>query len=144
MRDELPLALEEAVKGALFPFRVRLGKYFILKIEEGVLGYHEFDQVSNNNLDIIYSPQQSNQRTVIDQIVNNTNYKTDKEGASDILILLLEGHDTTAFSLSWILLELAKSSNEQCVLRSEILKYEEHERDNLEVLRNAVKRGLRL
>jgi cytochrome P450 len=51
--------------------------------------------------------------TVIDCIVNNPNYKDNRERIADILILLLAGHDTTDYSIAWILLEVAKNQCEQ-------------------------------
>ena len=82
--------------------------------------------------------------TVIDQIAQNTSYKTDKERVSDILVMLFAGHDTTAFSLSWTLLELAKKPHEQRLLRNELRSHPEEERMSSTMLRNVVKEGMRL
>jgi cytochrome P450 len=82
--------------------------------------------------------------TVIDQIAQNTSYKTDKERVSDILMLLFAGHDTTAYSLSWTLLELAKKPHEQRLLRNELRSNPEEDRSNLTMLRNVMKEGMRL
>jgi cytochrome P450 len=61
-----------------------------------------------------------------------------------MLVLLLAGHDTTAYSLAWILKELAKNPQEQANLRSELLQTSVEERHNLKALQNVIKEGLRL
>ena len=58
--------------------------------------------------------------TVIDLIANNKNYVNDKERASDIVMILAAGHGTTAHTLAWTILELAKNPLEQEKLRKEL------------------------
>jgi cholestanetriol 26-monooxygenase/25-hydroxyvitamin D3 1alpha-hydroxylase len=58
--------------------------------------------------------------------------------------MLFAGHDTTAFSLSWTLLELAKKPHEQRLLRNELRSHPEEERMSSTMLRNVVKEGMRL
>ena len=143
-KNELPLALEEGVKCFVFPFRLKLGKYISPKSRRALLASTRMIKLATKILTSYRALNNPTRGTVIDQIANNTSYKTDKERASDIMILLLAGHDTTAFSLSWTLLELAKNSNEQCSLRTELRRHKEHERSSLPILRNVVKEGLRL
>jgi cytochrome P450 len=47
--------------------------------------------------------------TIISRIMMNPNYDCDEERASDIAIFLAAGHDTTAYSISWTLLEIFRN-----------------------------------
>mmetsp|Transcript_36995 Transcript_36995/g.78130 ORF Transcript_36995/g.78130 Transcript_36995/m.78130 type:complete len:521 (+) Transcript_36995:432-1994(+) len=49
--------------------------------------------------------------TIISRIINNQNYANDVERAADIVIVLVAGHDTTAFSIAWALIEVARSKD---------------------------------
>jgi len=82
--------------------------------------------------------------TVVDLIANNENYKTDKERASDILLLLFGGHDTTAYTLSWTLLALAKNPEEQLKLQKELNSTAVDKRTSSVGLNNVIKEGMRL
>jgi len=50
--------------------------------------------------------------TIISRIVNNEHYANDTERAADIVIFLFAGHDTTAFSIAWTLIEMARNQND--------------------------------
>ena len=82
--------------------------------------------------------------TLIDHIAQNSNYESDKERVNDILIFLFAGHDTTAYSLSWTLLELAKNPEEQRLLREELRMQPQEERTHLKRLKNVAKEGMRI
>ncbi|CAB9501025.1 Leukotriene-B(4) omega-hydroxylase 2 [Seminavis robusta] len=47
--------------------------------------------------------------TIISRIVNNPNYTCDDERAADIAIFMAAGHDTTAYSISWSLIEIFRT-----------------------------------
>ena len=36
-------------------------------------------------------------------------YKSDNERCADVLVFLIAGHDSTAYSLSWVILEVARN-----------------------------------
>mmetsp|Transcript_29395 Transcript_29395/g.64771 ORF Transcript_29395/g.64771 Transcript_29395/m.64771 type:complete len:493 (-) Transcript_29395:61-1539(-) len=47
--------------------------------------------------------------TIISRIINNPNYANDDERAADVIIFLSAGHDTTAYSIAFTLLEVARN-----------------------------------
>jgi len=63
-----------------------------------------------------------NTNTIIDMICNDNQYENDEERISDMLLYFAAGFDTTAHSLSWALLELAKNETEQNKLRNALLE----------------------
>jgi cytochrome P450 len=81
--------------------------------------------------------------TVIDLIANNMEYKDDKERASDIVIMMVGGHDSTGFTLAWTLLELAKNPSEQAKLRSELKSLPVEDRINSVALNCVIKESMR-
>jgi len=76
--------------------------------------------------------------------MKNQGYKNDNERAADILVLLLAGHDTTAYSVAWILIALAKSPIDQAELRDNLKSVTHDERRNVKMLGYVIKEGLRL
>jgi len=103
--------------------------------------------VTNLSLKIIESYhklQNPIKETIIDRIMNNPTYKSDMERAADVTSLLIAGHDTTAYSISWVLRELARAPKEQEKLRSSLEAMGEDAWDKSPVLRNVVKEGMRL
>jgi len=68
------------------------------------------------------SKDEKNPNTIIDMIVNNKEYKSDEERISDMLIYFVAGFDTTAHTLSFALLELAKNQTAQAKLRKSLLE----------------------
>merc|ERR1712232_957403 len=67
-------------------------------------------------------PCKKNSNTIIDMICNDNQYENDEERISDMLLYFAAGFDTTAHSLSWALLELAKNEIEQNKLRNALLE----------------------
>jgi len=58
--------------------------------------------------------------TIIDCLARNPCYANDDELAADVVLFLTAGHDTTAYSLAFTLLELARNQDEQKKVRDEI------------------------
>lgn len=58
-------------------------------------------------------------KTIIGRILNNA-YPTEKHRISDLLVLLVAGHETTAASLAFFLLEMARHPEERRKLQSEL------------------------
>lgn len=56
--------------------------------------------------------------TVVSLIARNGAYRNDRERCADLLIMLIAGHETTAFSICWTLAELAKHPEEAASLRA--------------------------
>ena len=128
----------------VIPLRSRFGKYVFPEAKKAHLASMRLLELGTNILESYRAMDNPTKGTVIDQIAQNTSYKTDKERVSDILMLLFAGHDTTAYSLAWTLLELAKKPHEQRLLRNELRSNSEKDRSNLTMLRNVMKEGMRL
>jgi len=62
----------------------------------------------------------SSTTTVISAIAADDGYASDDERVCDIIVFLAGGYDTTAFTLSWALLELARHPAEQARLRDSL------------------------
>lgn len=139
---ELEIVLKEN-RNSHIPLRWRLGR-FIPSVRRARLGSRRLYALGEKILATYRTIENPIKDTVMDRIVNNPNYSDDKERINDMLVLLLAGHDTTAYSLAWILKELAKHRQEQAKLRSELLNTSIEERYNLKALQNVIKEGLRL
>jgi len=81
--------------------------------------------------------------TVIDCITRNKAYKNDMERVADVLLLLFAGHDTTAYSIAWTLIELAKNPIDQAVLHEELNSVTFNERKHVNMLKNVIQESLR-
>ncbi len=113
----------------------------LLRIREGgknllALGYKILESYRN-----LKEPRSG---TVVDLIAKNNEYKSDKERASDIIMLLVAGHGTTAHTLAWTLLELAKNPLEQQKLREHLRSLPEEDRSKSDVLHTCIKESMRL
>ena len=82
--------------------------------------------------------------TIIDRMMHNSAYKNDSERFADILFLLVAGYDSTAYSIAWILKELAKNRQEQQHLRDSLNSLGKGDWNQSNALRKIVKEGLRL
>lgn len=139
---ELEIVLKEN-RNSYIPLRWRLGR-FIPSVRRSRLGSKRLYALGEKILATYRTIENPIKDTVMDRVVNNPNYHNDKERVNDLLVLLLAGHDTTAYSLAWILKELAMHPQEQAKLRSELLNASVEERYNLKALHNVIKEGMRL
>ena len=138
------IAKEYVLKSAANPFR----KYLTAILPERRRAaqacdsvYKLFHRIINNyrNLD---SPMEG---TVIDLIMKNPTFKNDENIiASELFLYMVAGHDTTAISVSWILMELGKNPQEQRSLREALSKMKPEEWSKSELLRNVAREGMRL
>lgn len=139
---ELEIVLKEN-RNEPIPLRWRFGR-FIPKVRRARLGSKRLYKLGEKMLISYRKLENPTIGTVMDRIVNNPEYMNDKERINDMLILLLAGHDTTAYSLAWTLKELSKNPKEQSNLRARLLATPEEERYNLKALQNVIKEGFRL
>jgi cytochrome P450 len=83
--------------------------------------------------------------TVIEYIVMNPQYQNDAERIADILVFLVGGHDTTAYTIAWTLLELARHPNEMEHVRNELSNLtSEEERLKCPALDHVIRESMRL
>jgi len=85
--------------------------------------------------------------TIIDYLMKNPCYANDDELAADVLLYLTAGHDTTAYTMAFTLLLLARHPKEQVKVRDDIAScaagsVEEWKKSD--VLRRAIKESMRL
>jgi len=83
--------------------------------------------------------------TIIDCLTKNPCYANDDELATDVLLYITAGHDTTAYSIAFTLLELARHPEEQKKVRNDISTMAtavEWRKSN--VLQRAIKESMRL
>jgi len=139
---ELELVLKEN-RNSPIPLRWRLGR-FIPKVRRSRLGSKRLYKLGERMFTSYLELENPIKGTVMDCIVNDPKYTSDKERINDMIILLLAGHDTTAYSLAWTLKELAKNPEEQSNLHANLLVTPKEERNNLKALHNVIKEGLRL
>ena len=73
------------------------------------------------------SEQTPNINSLTYQIINDQDYKNDEERACDILLYFFAGYDTTAHSIAWTIIELAKHPIQQDILRLALKKYSQQQ-----------------
>ena len=88
--------------------------------------------------------EHSNEGTIIQLVMESDAFPNDDERAAQLMEFLLAGHDTTAYSISWILLCLAKNPEEQSKLRRSLSKLPPENWSSCETLRCVIKEGMRL
>jgi len=88
--------------------------------------------------------QEEEDATVVSLIVNNNKYKNDKERIADLSVFLIAGHDTTAYSLAWTLLELARNPSEMSRLKKMLSSMPREDWVRADVLKNALRESMRL
>lgn len=83
--------------------------------------------------------------TIIDCLIKNPCYANDDELAADVLLYLTAGHDTTAYTMAFTLLELARNTKEQTKIRNDIATMESPaEWRKSDVLQRNIKESMRL
>lgn len=83
--------------------------------------------------------------TIIDYLCHNPCYANEDEIVADVLLYLTAGHDTTAYTMAFTLLELARNPDLQKTVRDEVAVMEssDHWRRS-EALQMAIKESMRL
>jgi len=141
-RSELELGMIEfAMKGALNPFRRFFGMFLPdrRRAFTAAGNLHELGMKIMESYRKLDAPTKG---TIIDLIMTSTAFETDRDRVGQILEFLGAGHDTTGYSISWILLELAKNPEELKRLRTSLSSPEEWSKSDY--LKMVVKEGMRL
>merc|ERR1712232_378568 len=103
----MELALIEFVLKASNPIRKMLG-LFIPERRQAHLAAQRIEKFSMKLMNVYRQAENPTKDTIIDRIMKNDAYENDHQRAAEITSLLTAGHDTTAFTISWILRELAR------------------------------------
>jgi len=84
--------------------------------------------------------------TIISRIVNNEHYANDAERAADIVMFLVAGHDTTAYSIAWTLFEVAKNKDDAQIKEYRKIAEKKEDKDLKKIveLDYIIKEGMRL
>lgn len=144
---ELELALIEfAVKAPVQPLRVLFGKF---------VGERRRAVVATKNIRMLifhimneYNAKrergESSEGSIIQLIMDANEFPTEDDKIAQLLEFLIAGHDTTAFSVSWILLSLARNVTEQTKLRNALKELAPNEWNSCAQLKHVIKEGMRL
>lgn len=142
--SELELALTEfALKAPTNPLR-RLFGLLLPDRRRAFTARKNLQQLAMKIQNSYRSLEKPAEGTVINLIMNSDAFKTDIERAAQIAELLVAGHDTTGYSISWILLELARNPTEQRRLRESLSLMSREEWSRCDTLKMIVKEGMRL
>jgi cytochrome P450 len=82
--------------------------------------------------------------TIIDRLMTSDVFSNEQALQAEIVFLILAGHDTTGFSISWTLLELARNPKHIQDIRRSLVSLPSDECEKSEPLRNVVKEAMRL
>lgn len=139
--NELNIALREVEWGRV-PFRWRFGTWIptVVRAREAS---QKLLVIGQNILDSYRSLDAPVKGTVIDLIANNPKYKDDKERVSDIILLVFGGHDTTAYTIAWTLIVLAKYPEEQAKLQKELQSMAPANRKHSQTLKCIINESMR-
>jgi cytochrome P450 len=141
--EELSCVLAEARKGKM-PLRWKLGKAFIPQVQKAHQAGVKLLAFGLKILEKYRKLESPIKGTVVDLIAKNDQYENDEERANDILVTLVAGHDTTAYTLAWTFLELAKNKVEQTKLRNELRSLSLENRKSSVALDCVIKESQRL
>jgi Cytochrome P450 len=140
--NELHLSLEE-FKRSINPLRAVFG-IFLSDRRRAIVAGKTLQSLAYRIMKSYQKMSAPTSDTIIDRIMNNDAYKNDEQRAADLIVLFVAGYDTTAYSISWIMLQLAKHPNEQQILRESLRSINPDEWSQSSALRNVVKEGIRM
>lgn len=141
---DLDLCLKEFMfKSTVNPLRPLLGKLLPdrRKAYQAAQGLMNFAKKILDNYRQLQSPLED---TIIDRIMKSDIYGSEEEMKADIVFLLLAGHDTTGYTISWTLLELARNPEQLTAVRKSLFGLVQDDWQNSDPLRNAIKEAMRL
>jgi len=142
--QELKLAMIEFVtKTPVIPFRNMFG-WFIPERRRAVVAAKKLKALVFKIMDSYKNKGPSNDSTLIQLIMESEAFPTEDEKAAQLLEFLVAGHDTTAYSIAFILIELARNPQEQTMLRESLREMSPVNWTSSECLQRVVKEGMRL
>lgn len=137
------VAKEFMQKSLTNPLR-RVFGLFLAERRRAHLGARRLQELCLRIIDAHRNAPNPIEGTVIERIVHNDAYEHDSQRAADVLTFLVAGHDTTAYTVAWVLKELARHPDEQRKLRHQLRSLAPEEWNKSEALRIVVKEGMRL
>jgi cytochrome P450 len=141
---ELNLAQKEFMyKSTMNPLRQWFG-LFLPERRRAFAAGKKLNKIIMNVIDSYRKLEDPLKGTIIQQIMICDAYKNDTERTADLQLFLVAGYDTTSHSLAWILLELARNPAELRQLRESLSGMSAEEWSRSEVLKMAIKEGIRL
>lgn len=143
-RNELKLSLIEfAVKSPTNPLRRMFG-WFVPERIRAFTASKNLIAMILKIMDAYRNKEHLQDGTIIQLVMESDAFPTDDEKASQLLEFLLAGHDTTAYSISWILLCIARNAKEQTELRECLSKLSPMDWTSSDHLKRNIKEGMRL
>lgn len=144
-QDSLMECVHITLKTFIFPNPFKMFVWFLFpSIWHAHQKAREFMQIAHNIMNAYRNNPSPTKGTVIDLIMNNPHYNNDDERAADVIDIIIAGHETSANSMSFLLLELAKHPKEQQRLHNELLKLAPEDRNGCDHLKNCVREAMRL
>jgi len=142
--EELRLATTEFVmKTTVMPFRNALGGLLPTR-RRALAAATKLRALVAEVMDSYRNKGPSHEGTLIQIIMDSDAFSTEDEKAAQLLEFLVAGHDTTAYSIAFILIELARNPREQTQLREDLRARPRERWTGSERLKRVVQEGLRL
>ena len=144
---ELGLALVEfARKSPVLPLRSTFLGWFIPKRRRAVVGANRMKGLAMKIMNEYRNKNEEPSKGTIIQLIMESNeaFPTDDDKAAQLLEFLVAGHDTTGYTISFILIELAKNLAEQTKLREALSNVTPDNYTSCEQLKLVVREGMRL
>ena len=124
MVESLELAYTEAfVELQKNPFR-KLLPFLYPKRRRALNATLDLHRICRNMLQHHKSRQDPSQTTLLASMVNDKAYANDQERVCDMVAYLAGGFETVAYTMAWIMLELARNQDIQTRLRNELRQCE--------------------
>jgi len=127
-------------------FRKYIPLWFLPERKRALDGYYKVMELMKRFIANYRSKPNPMKGTIIDLLMNNPCYKNDDELAFELFAYVMAGYDTTAFTLAWTLLELARHPHEQDKIRESIKNTASSvvTSGRNDVLQRAIKESMRL
>mmetsp|Transcript_21246 Transcript_21246/g.29784 ORF Transcript_21246/g.29784 Transcript_21246/m.29784 type:complete len:480 (-) Transcript_21246:151-1590(-) len=148
-KDEIEIFAKESIVGLKefskppIPLKKFVGP-FIPQVQRAHLAAERLLGICMKIIDSYEKLENPTAGTLIYNIMNNKHYKNDKERANDVMACMIAGSETTAYSLSFILLCLSRNQSDQEKLHLELIKLPFEDRSNSRFLDCVIKEGMRL
>eukprot|EP00578_Thalassiosira_sp_NH16_P011618 CAMPEP_0181122776 /NCGR_PEP_ID=MMETSP1071-20121207/25506_1 /TAXON_ID=35127 /ORGANISM="Thalassiosira sp., Strain NH16" /LENGTH=475 /DNA_ID=CAMNT_0023207793 /DNA_START=27 /DNA_END=1454 /DNA_ORIENTATION=+ len=142
--DDLKLTLREFTrKGPVIPLRRQFG-FLVPERRRAVAAAQNLNDLARKILNAYRNKTTTVKGTIIQLIEDSDAFPTEDEKLAQLLEFLVAGHDTTAYSIAFTLIELAKRPDEQTKLRESLSRLSPENWSSCEQLKRVVKESMRL